>query len=115
VTRTVRTESETPHAFTDGVQLSARGSGIAAAALAHAILARDDQPATAHQIAAQTPAQLLPDIVGPLVKGHQESVEQLTAEHQQWRTAATEYATDMARARARAAARSHSRDSGLEI
>ena len=112
-------EADIPQGASDGVHLSARGSGRDAAALAHAIVARDDQPATAHQIAASTSRQLLPGMVGRLVARHHQAAAKWRAAHDEWRSAVAEFTAGMARSRersfARSRARDRSRDEGLEL
>ena len=82
-------------------------------------MARDDQPATAHQIAASTSRQLLPGMVGRLVARHHQAAAKWRAAHDEWRSAVAEFTAGMARSRersfARSRARDRSRDEGLEL
>lgn len=81
------------------------------------MLARDDQPVTAHQIASHTHPTHLPEIVARLVTQQHTAAEQRRAAYGEWRTATEELAATLADGRARAAERSHGRehDSGLEL
>jgi hypothetical protein len=96
---------------TDGAHVAVRGSGRDAARVARAILARNDMPGTAHQVAANTVPQRLPDPVARLVNRRSAALSRRRATHRAWRTAST--------VQARAADRSHirgrSRDYGLEL
>lgn len=58
----------------DGVHLAHRGTPTQAARALRQVIGRDTPAQTAHQIAADTPAQLLPEQVSSLVAEHQRAV-----------------------------------------
>ena len=93
-----------------------RGTSHQAGQLVRAIIAnRDDVPVTAHQLAAATPRQLLPDLVAGFAARRDDAVDRRRTLYADWRGAVDEYSADMARARARATNRSRGRDTGLEL
>ena len=81
-----RTVGEADHqhaaAPTEGVHVAHRGSPAQAAQLMRTVIGRDERARTAHQTAADTPIELLPDRVASLVRAHQQTVTRRRAAHQ---------------------------------
>jgi conjugative relaxase-like TrwC/TraI family protein len=106
-------------AATDGVHMAMRGSGRDAAHLARGVMARDDPPGTAHQIAADTQPQLLPDLVARLINRRSAALARWRTVHRTWQAAATvQLAAAMPPARAadrRRHTRDRNREHGLEL
>lgn len=96
---------------TDGAHVAVRGSGHHAARAARAILAHNDVPGTAHQVAADTVPQRLPDLVARLVNRRSAAASRRRAAHTAWQTATTV----PLRVADRTYARDRSRDRGLEL
>jgi hypothetical protein len=112
-------ESDAAPAVPGGIHVPVRGTGRDAADIGSAILAHDDPPATAHQIATNTERRLLPDLAARLVNRRSAAVARRRTAHHTWQAAATQTTAAMTQARARAADGSHtrdrSRDEGLEL
>lgn len=66
----------------DGVHLAHRGTPTQAARALRQVIGRDEPARTAHQIAADTPTQLLPERVAALVAEHQHAVGRRRTAHQ---------------------------------
>jgi hypothetical protein len=112
-------EPDDPVAATKGVHVAVRGSGRDAAHIARGILARNDPPGTAHQIAADTQRHLLPHLVARLMNRRSAAAAHWRTAHRTWQAAAAQLAAAMTQAQAHAADRSHIRDRtrehGLEL
>lgn len=113
------TEQEYGPAKADGPHVLQRGTSRHAGLIARVIIANhDDVPATAHQVAAATPRQLLPDMMGRLLARREEGVERLQTANAEWQRAVDGWGAAMAhrreQARAASRGRGHSRDSGIE-
>jgi hypothetical protein len=96
---------------TDGTHVAVRGSGRDAAPVARGIVARNELPGTAHQVAADTVPQRLPDLVARLMNRRSAAVARRRAAHRVWQTATTV----QARAADRSYTRDRSREHGLEL
>lgn len=93
----------------------ARGTGRAAAHLARAILGRDDRPATAHNVAADTPAAQLPDLAAQFATRRVRDVTRRRSAHRAWQASATEVSAAQSQAWRRAMDRFVGSDAGLEL
>ena len=74
-----RTVGEADHHHRDdqaaeGVHLAQRGTPVQAARMLRQVIGRDETARTAHQTAADTPAEQLPELVADLVAHHQQTV-----------------------------------------
>ena len=96
---------------TTRAHVAVRGSGRDAAHAARGILARNDVPGTAHQLAADTVPQRLPDLVAGLVNRRSAALSRRRAAHRAWQTATTV----PAQGADRSYTRDRSRDHGLEL
>ena len=108
------TEQEYGPTTADGPYLLQRGTDHQAGQLAQAIIAtHDDLPVTAHQIAARTPRQLLPERIAGLLGERDSAVQHRVTAYTEWRKAVDGIAHSMATAKARERARasSHNRNS----
>ena len=80
-----RTVGEADHQHAapgEGVHVAHRGSPAQAAAVMRTVIGRDERARTAHQTAADTPIELLPDRVASLVRADQQTVTRRRAAHQ---------------------------------
>ncbi|MDP7707596.1 MobF family relaxase [Mycobacterium sp. TY815] len=77
-----------------GVHMARRGTPTDAARALRQVIGRDDPAHTAHQIAADTPAQLLPDRVASLVAEHQRTLTQRRNTYQKTQRAQRDRALD---------------------
>jgi conjugative relaxase-like TrwC/TraI family protein len=105
------TPSEAPHVLH-------RGTSQQAGILVRAIIAtHDDVPVTAHQVAANTPHQVLPDRVRGLLMRRGAAVQDRHTAHTEWQKAVAAWNATMSESRARATERSRSRshESGVEL
>lgn len=94
-----------------------RGTGHDVLRLVGAVLARDGQPVTAHQIAAENDPGHLPEIAARLVARRHIAAALRHTAYVEWRTATDESAAALADGGTQGATRSHGRehDSGLEM
>jgi ATP-dependent exoDNAse (exonuclease V) alpha subunit len=110
------TEQEYGPPTADGPHVLQRGTSQQAGVLAHAIIAvHDDVPVTAHQVAADTPHQLLPERVAGLLTRRDTAVQDRRTAHTEWREAVDGWDAAMAHGRTRAVDRNRGRDVGIEI
>jgi conjugative relaxase-like TrwC/TraI family protein len=103
---------------TDGVHVMRRGTSHQASQFARDIIAHhDDTPVTAHQVAANTPRQLLPDRVARRLQRRATAVGARNTAYTAWQKAHNEWVADMTRSRARATGRSRTRvqDNAIEL
>ncbi|KAA0098185.1 AAA family ATPase [Mycolicibacterium sp. P1-18] len=105
-----------------GPHVVKRGTNMQAGQLARAITTiRDDVPVTAHQVAAYTPRQLLPDRVAGLLGERKLAVLNRATAYSEWQKAVDGVAHGMAAAKVRDHApassqdRNVSRDDGIEL
>ncbi|ARV85396.1 relaxase domain-containing protein (plasmid) [Mycobacterium intracellulare subsp. chimaera] len=77
-----------------GVHLARRGTPTQAARALRQVIGRDEPPRTAHQIAADTPAQFLPELVAALVAEHQHTVIRRRSTYQKTQRAQRDRALD---------------------
>jgi hypothetical protein len=95
-----------------------RGTKHQAGQLAHPIITpHDDVPITAHQVAASTPHQHLPDRVARLITRRRAAVEDRNNAYTEWQKAVDGMDAAMTRSGARATDRSRARnrDNGIEL
>jgi conjugative relaxase-like TrwC/TraI family protein len=110
------TEQEYGLATANGPHVLQRGTSQEAGQLALAIIANhDDAPVTAHQVAAHTPHQLLPDRVRRLLDRQATATERRVVAYQNLRSASAEFVAAMAHSRGQAAESVASIDDGLEL
>jgi conjugative relaxase-like TrwC/TraI family protein len=110
------TEEEYGPAKVVGPQVLQRGTSHRAGLLARAIIdIHDDIPVTAHQVAASTPRQILPDMVGRLLTRQSTAVQARRTAHTEWRKAVDKIDTATTRSRSRSTRRDRGRDDGLEL
>jgi len=76
-------------AVTGGARAAVRGGGRDVARVARGIPARTDVPGTAHQLAADTAPQQLPDLVSRLMNRRTAALSRRRAAHRAWQTATT--------------------------
>ena len=108
------TEAEYGPAAAGGPHVMQRGTAHQAGKLAHAIITvHDDVSVTAHQIAAMTPRQLLPQRVARLLAVRDTALDARTTAHNKWRTAGEGMTAAMGRIRS--TGRAHARDRGDEL
>jgi conjugative relaxase-like TrwC/TraI family protein len=110
------TEHEYGPSPADGPHVLQRGTSGQAALLARTVIdTLDDVPVTAHQVAANTPHELLPDRVRGLLTRRSATVHDRYAAHSEWQRAAAAWNATMSESRERATERSRSRASGVEL
>ena len=78
----------------DGVHVAQRGSLTQAARMLRQIVGRDEPARTAHQTAADTPAELLPELVANLVAEHHSALTQRHTNYQKAQRAQRDRALD---------------------
>jgi len=78
----------------EGVHLARRGTPTDAARALRQVIGRDEPAHTAHQIAADTPTKLLPDLVAALVAEHQHAVTRRRGTYQKTQRAQRDRALD---------------------
>ena len=99
-----------------GTHLTSRGNSGDAADIVRAVLTNyDPTPLTAHEYAAQTPGEALPDRVRSLLNRRTTAARHRQATYETWRTEAETHALSMSRARERAASRVRSPDMGIDL
>ena len=111
-------ESDHQHrdlAAPDGVHLAQRGSPTQAARALRQIIGRDDQARTAHQTAADTPTQDLPERVASLVAGHHRSVTARLSSHRKALRRQHDRALDRHLGLEQSQSRSRERDQGYDL
>lgn len=99
----------------DGVHLAHRGTPTQAARALRQVIGRDEPAYTAHQIAANTPAQLLPERVASLVAEHQHAVTRRRTLYQKSQRAQHDQALDRALGRDRSHSQSREQDQGYDL
>ena len=100
----------------DGVHVMQRGISPHAGQLVRAILAnRDDQPITAHDIAARTPRSALPERVRHLVDRRATSVRRRRVSYDRWQAKAQTVAQSLDKARERDTSERRTLDYGLDL
>ncbi len=109
------TEQEYRPIQADGPHVLQRGTSDPAGWLARAIIATDDVPVTAHDIAAQTPETVLPERVQRLAERRQTAIRRRLATFESWHADVQRFTQSMDRARATHASRSRAQDHGLEM
>jgi hypothetical protein len=97
------------------MHLARRGTSRDAAQLARAIIAHDDRPATAHQVAAYTPTDQLPGLVARLADRCTEAISRRRTAHQARQSAGARFASAMSQGRNRSADQRRTIDHGLEL
>ncbi|MBB3753615.1 hypothetical protein FHT44_006137 [Mycolicibacterium sp. BK634] len=112
-----RDPAEADHAHdlagADGVHLARRGTPTQASRTLRHIIGRDEPAQTAHQIAAGTPAQHLPQRVAALVAEHQHAVTSRRRTYQKTQRAQRDRALDRHLVLDRS--RSREQDSGYDL
>lgn len=106
-----RTVGEADHQHrspAEGVHVAQRGSPAQAAALMRTVIGRDERARTAHQTAADTPVELLPERVASLVNEHQRTVTARWDTHRRTKRRIQDRAID------RHLGRHHTRDRGRD-
>jgi hypothetical protein len=89
-------DSEYGHHEPDGTHLTSRGTSRDAASLIRAILANPDQaPVTAHDYAAQTPGEALPDRARSLLDRRAAATDRRNADYQAWQTETQDHSRRM--------------------
>lgn len=78
----------------EGVHLARRGTPAEAARALRQVIGRDEPARTAHQIAADTPAQFLPELVASLVAEHRQAVTRRRDTYQKTQRAQRDRALD---------------------
>ena len=100
----------------DGVRVMQRGISPHADQLVRGILAnRDDQPITAHDIAARAPRSALLDRVRHLVDRRAASVRHRRASYDSWQAKAQTFAQSLDTARERDTSERRTLDHGLDL
>ncbi|WP_179476126.1 MobF family relaxase [Mycolicibacterium vinylchloridicum] len=109
--------SEFSHEQPAGTHIAQRGDGREAATLIHRILANDEPAITAHDYAAQTADEALPDRVRSLLDRRTTATERRRGGYQAWQAARQEHDLSRAQAQHRHTDRSQHRSSdyGLEL
>jgi conjugative relaxase-like TrwC/TraI family protein len=109
-------EHEYPHTTTDAAHATAaRGTDRHAARLLRMIIANDQRPTTALDLAAANSHTALPPQVRDLTEHRAAATRNRTKEYQRWRNAAYACSTDTREARARGTGSERSMDGGLEL
>lgn len=99
----------------DGVQLARRGTPTQAARALRQVIGRDEPARTAHQIAADTPAQFLPEPVASLVAEHQHAVIRRRNTYQKTQRAQRDRVLDRHLGRDRSRGHDREQDSGYDL
>ncbi len=110
-----RTVGEADHQHrspAEGVHVVQRGSAAQAAAVMRTVVGRNERARTAHQTAADTPAEMLPDRVASLVRTHQQTVTRRRAAYKKSERRQRDRAIDRNRGIHRS--RSRDRDQGYD-
>ena len=110
-----RTVGEADHQHrspAEGVHVAHRGTPAQAAAVMRTVIGRDERARTAHQTAADTPVELLPDRVASLVSAHQQTVTRRWAAHQKTQRRQRDRAIDRHLGLDNTRSRSRDRDQG---
>ena len=97
----------------EGVHVAQRGGPAQAARMLRQIVGRDEPARTAHQTAADTPAELLPELVANLVAEHHSALTQRHTKYQKTQRAQRDRALDRTRGLHRG--RSRERDQGYDL
>jgi AAA domain-containing protein len=108
-------EHEYPHGATEAAHVMQRGSGQHAARLLRAIVANDDQPMTAHDIATATAHDSLPSRVHGAIDHRATAIRNRTDDYQRWHVAVVASDHAMRGARGRDISRDRSIEDGLEL
>jgi hypothetical protein len=101
----------------DGVHLARRGSPAQAARMLRQVIGRDERARTAHQVAAETPAEALSPLLADLVTQHQAAVTSRHVGYQRTQRAQRDQAIDrhLGLHRARGIGQSQQRDQGYDL
>lgn len=99
----------------DGVHLARRGSPAQAATLLRQVIGRDQRARTAHQTAADTPAEHLPDLVAHLVAEHHQAVTNRRTGYQKTQRRQRDRAIDRDLGLDRTRTRGRERDQGYDL
>ena len=99
----------------DGVHLARRGTPTQAACALRQVIGRDTPARTAHQIAADTPTQHLPELVASLVTEHQHAVTRRRSTYQKTQRAHQDRALDRHLGLDRSHHREQEHDSGYDL
>ena len=99
----------------EGVHLARRGTPTEAARALRQVIGRDEPAQTAHQIAADTPAQFLPERVASLVAEHQHAVIRRRSTYQKTQRAQRDRALDRHQGLDRSRSHSREQDSGYDL
>lgn len=102
-------------AAADGLHLAHRGSPTQAARALRQVIGRDTPARTAHQIAADTPAQFLPELVASLVAEHQHAVIRRRNIYQKTQRAQRDRALDRHLGLDRSRNQAREQDSGYDL
>jgi conjugative relaxase-like TrwC/TraI family protein len=113
-----RTVGEADHQHRDdqaaeGVHVAQRGTPAQAARMLRHVLGRDERAKTAHQTAADTPAEQLPPLVADLVAHHRQAVTERRATYSKAQRAQRDRSLDRDRGLNRT--RSRERDQGYDL
>lgn len=98
-----------------GVHVARRGGPAQAAALLRQVIGRDERAHTAHQTAASTPAEQLPDPVADLVAEHHHAVTQRRSVYQKTQRAQRDRVLDRHLGLDRVRSRGRDRDQGYDL
>ncbi len=113
-----RTTGEADHQHgspAEGVHVAHRGSPAQAAAVMRTVIGRDEQARTAHQTAADTPVELLPERVASLVGEHQQTATRRWAAHRTTQRRQRDRAIDRHLGIHRSRDRGRDRDQGYDL
>jgi conjugative relaxase-like TrwC/TraI family protein len=108
-------EHEYPQGSTQVRHVTARGSRQQAARLFRLILANDERPLTAHDVAAKTSQELLPARVANMIECRQAAIRNRAADYEWWRATAVACAGTSRQARGLDICSDRSSDYGLEL
>ncbi|KAA0089924.1 AAA family ATPase (plasmid) [Mycolicibacterium sp. P1-18] len=99
----------------EGVHVARRGSPAQAAALLRQVIGRDERARTAHQTAADTPAEHLPDLVAALVAEHHQAVTHRHGTYQKTQRRQRDRTLDQHLGLDRSRTHSRERDQGYDL
>ncbi|ORB12014.1 MobF family relaxase [Mycolicibacterium monacense] len=99
----------------EGVHVAGRGGPAQAAALLRQVIGRDERAHTAHQTAASTPAEQLPDLVADLVTEHHHAVTQRRSVYQKTQRAQLDRVLDRHLGLKSVRSRGRDRDQGYDL
>jgi conjugative relaxase-like TrwC/TraI family protein len=108
-------EHEYPHTTADTAHVAVRGTTRRAARLLRLIIANDQHPTTALDLAAANSHTPLPPLVRALTEQRTAAVRTRTQEYERWRAATYAFSTQTRHTRARDIGSERSKDYGLEL